>query len=102
MALPHAQVVKVRNDHHHKPTTAIAKSAGRLVVETLNVAGMMMNRRLSRPIADPGMSGFPAILDYNCVWTGGEFLNADQWFASSKLCAQYGWKKCVLELSVRE
>ena len=37
-------VVNVRSDHHHKATTAIAKSAGRVVVETLNVAGMMLNR----------------------------------------------------------
>ena len=33
----HVRAVKVRNDHRHKATTAIAKSAGR-VVETLNVA----------------------------------------------------------------
>ncbi len=35
----HARVVNVRNDNHHKATTAIAKSAGRVVVEALNVAG---------------------------------------------------------------
>ena len=38
--------------------TAIAKSGGRVVVETLNVSGMMRNRRLERAIADAGMSGF--------------------------------------------
>ena len=43
----HARVVNVRNDSHHKATAAIAKSAGR-VVETLNVAGMVCNRKLSR------------------------------------------------------
>ena len=32
----HARIVNVRNDNHHKATTAIAKSAGRVVVETLN------------------------------------------------------------------
>ena len=47
----HARIVSVRNDNHHKATTAIAKSAGRVVVETLNVAGMMMNRRLSRAMS---------------------------------------------------
>ena len=36
----HARAVNVRNDHHHKATTAIAESAGQVVVETLNVAGL--------------------------------------------------------------
>ena len=54
----HARVVNVRSDRHHKATTAIAKSAGRVVVETLNVAGMVRNRRLSRAISDAGMAGF--------------------------------------------
>ena len=40
----HARVVNVRNDNHHKATTAIAKASGCVVVETLNVAGMMMSR----------------------------------------------------------
>ena len=54
----HARVVNVRNDNRHKATTAIAKSCGRVAVETLNVSGMMLNRRLARAIADAGMSGF--------------------------------------------
>ena len=62
----HARVVNVRNDRHHKATTAIAKSAGRVVVETLNVSGMVRNRRLARAIADAGMSGFLGKLEYKC------------------------------------
>ena len=98
----HARVVNVRNDHHHKATTAIAKSAGRVVVETLNVAGMMLNRRLARAISDAGMSGFLARLEYKCLWYGAEYVKADRWFASSKLCSHCGWKKDDLTLSERE
>ena len=67
----------MRNDTQHKATTAITKSAGR-VVETLNVAGMMRNRRLSRALADAGMSGFLAKLEYQCAWYGAEYVKADR------------------------
>ena len=98
----HARVVNVRNDNHHKATTAIAKSSGRVVVETLNVAGMMRNRRLARAVVDAGMSGFLTKLEYKCGWYGAEYLKADRWFASSKLCAHCGWKNDELTLSDRE
>ena len=98
----HARVVNVRHDNHHKATTAIAKSAGRVVVETLNVAGMMMNRRLARVVADAGMSGFLTKLEYKCLWYGAEYVKADRWFASSKLCSSCGWKNGDLTLSDRE
>ena len=98
----HARVVRVRNDNHHKVTTAIAKCAGRVVVETLNVAGMMRNRKLARAVADAGMSGFLMQLEYKCSWYGAQFEKADRWFPSSKLCAQCGWHKADLGLSERK
>ena len=98
----HARIVQVRNDNHHKATTAIAKCAGRVVVETLNVSGMIRNRRLARAIADAGMSGFLTKLEYKCAWYGVEYVKADRWFASSKLCSHCGWKNEDLTLSDRE
>ena len=66
------------------------------------MAGMIRNRRLARAIADAGMSGFLVKLEYKCTWYGAEYLKADQWFASSRLCAHCGWKKADLTLSDRE
>ena len=82
----------MRNDNHHKATTAIAKSAGRVVVETLNVSGMLRNRRLARAITDAGMPGFLTKLEYKCAWYGAEYVTVYRWYASSKLCAHCGWK----------
>ena len=98
----HARTANVWNDCHHKATTAIAKSAGRVVVETLNVAGMIRNWRLSRALADAGMSGFLAKPEYKCAWYGPEFLKADRWFPFSKLCAQCSWHNGELSLSDRQ
>ena len=97
----HARIVNVRSDNHHKATTAIAKCAGRVVVETLNVSGMLRNRRLARSIADAGMSGFLAKLGYKCAWYGAELVKADRFFPSSRLCSRCGWKNEDLTLSVR-
>ena len=98
----YARVVNVRSDRHHKATTAIAKASGRVVVETLNVSEMMRNRRLARAIADAGMSGFLSKLEYKCAWYGAEYVKADRWYASSKLCAHCGWKNDDLMFSDRE
>ena len=79
----HARIVNVRNDNHHKATTVIAKASGRVVVETLNVSGMVRNRRLARAISDAGMSGFLTKLEYKCGWYGAEYVKANRWYASS-------------------
>ena len=92
----------MRNDNHHKATTAIAKSAGRVVVETLNVSGMLRNRRLARAITDAGMPGFLTKLEYKCAGYGAEYVTVYRWCASSKLCAHCGWKNDDLTLSDRE
>lgn len=63
-------MVNVYDDRHHEETAAIAKLASR-VVEALNVAGMIRNRRLARAIADAGMSGFLTKLAYKYGWYGG-------------------------------
>ncbi len=98
----HARIVNVRSDNHHKATTTIAKCTGRVVVETLNVSGMLRNRRLAGSIADAGMSGFLTKLEYKCAWYGAEFVKADRWFPSSKLCAHCGWHHGELSLSDRQ
>jgi putative transposase len=73
-----------------------------VVVETLNVSGMLRNRRLARSIADAGMTGFLVKLEYKCAWYGADFVKADRWFPSSKLCAHCGWHNGDLSLSVRQ
>ena len=58
----HVRVSYLRHDFQHKATTVIAKRYARIGVETLNVSGMIRNRRLSRAVADAGMSNFISML----------------------------------------
>ena len=95
----HARASNVRSDTHHKATTMIAKSAGRVVIEDLNVSGMMRNRRLARALADAGMAGFLGKLVYKCLWYGAEVIEVSRWFPSSRLCSGCGYKNGDLTLS---
>ena len=97
----HARASNVRSDTHHKATTMIAKSAGRVVIEDLNVSGMMRNRRLARALADAGMAGFLGKLVYKCLWYGAEVIEVSRWFPSSRLCSGCGYKNDDLTLSDR-
>ena len=97
----HARAVNVRNDTHHKATTMIAKLAGRVVIEDLNVSGMMRNRRLARALGDAGMAGFLGKLVYKCRWYGAEVIEVSRWFPSSRLCSGCGYKNDDLTLSER-
>ena len=97
----HTRVANVRSDTHHKATTMIAKSAGRVVIEDLNVSGMMKNRRLARALADAGMAGFLGKLVYKCLWYGAEVVEVSRWFPSSRLCSVCGYKNDDLTLSDR-
>ena len=76
IARQHYRIACLRRDSHHKATTAIAKRGAHVVCETLNVKGMMKNRRLARAIADAGLAEFVSMLRYKCELHGAEFEQA--------------------------
>ena len=103
----HARVRNIRNDAHHKAASAItAKPVGKVVVETLNVSGMMKNRRRSRALADASLAdaslaGFIAKLEYRCGWLGLAFEKVDRWFPSTRTCSECGAVRPNMDLSER-
>ena len=74
---------------------------GTVVVERLNVAGMVRNNRLARAIADSGMGQVRRLLGYKCPWAGGRLVEAGTFFASSKTCSGCGTVKAKLSLAER-
>ncbi|MEU5941378.1 RNA-guided endonuclease TnpB family protein [Micromonospora sp. NPDC047548] len=73
-----------------------------IVVEDLNVTGMLANRRLAKHIADAGFAEIRRHLAYKTSWNGGRLLVADRWYPSSKTCSGCGAAKAKLSLSERE
>jgi IS605 OrfB family transposase len=97
----HARVANQRRDGLHKLTTTLAGTYGTVVVEDLNVAGMLRNRRLARHLADAGFREIRRQLDYKIRWSGGTLIVADRWFPSSKTCSACQTVKPKLSLAVR-
>jgi len=72
-----------------------------VVVEQLNVAGLLRNRRLARAICDTGMAELRRLLAYKTTWYGCRLVVADRFYPSSKTCSACGWVKAKLTLAER-
>jgi len=92
----------IRSNHIYQATSMIVKTKpSRIVVEDLNVKGMMKNRHLSKAIAEQCFSMFVIILTYKCLFYGIEVVEADRFFPSSKKCSCCGEIKKDLKLKDR-
>jgi putative transposase len=97
----HYRITNVRRHFLHQVSGALVKTHDRLVIEDLNVAGMLRNHRLAQSISDAGWDEFARFLQYKQAWRGGAVVVADRWFPSSKLCAQCGIVRSDLALADR-
>jgi len=92
----------IRLNHIHQTTTEIVKTKpSKIVVEDLNVKGMMKNRHLSKAIQEQCFHKFITILEYKSKWNGIEFVKADRFYPSSKTCSCCGEIKKDLKLGDR-
>ena len=99
----HYHIAEIRKDAINKLTSSLVKNKpNKIVIEDLNVSGMLKNRKLSRAISDLGMFEIRRQLDYKCKWNGINLIIADRFFSSSKLCSNCGYKNTELTLSDRE
>ena len=95
------KIANIRKDTLHKLTTLLAKNHGVIVIEDLNVSGMMANHKLAASVADMGFFEFRRQLTYKCKLYGSSLVVVDRWFPSSKTCSNCGTKKETLSLSER-
>lgn len=92
LARMHARIANIRQNAIHQATTALAKTKPRVIVlEDLNVKGMMASRKLARAVGDVGMSEFKRQLTYKAIEHGSTVNTVSRWFPSSKTCSCCGW-----------
>ncbi len=101
LARLHARIANIRQDALHKLTSELPRRFHTIVIEDLNVRGMLANRRLARSIADMGWGEFRRQLEYKAARRGGLVVAADRFFASSRTCSACGHKLEVLPMAVR-
>ena len=91
-----------RKDFSHKLSTKLVKENDVIVVESLNLKQMSQQSKLGKSVMDLGYSQFITQLKYKCAWYGKHLIEADKWFASSKICHKCGYKYNDLALSERK
>lgn len=73
-----------------------------IIMEDLNVQGIMQNHKLAKAIQDVSLSELKNIISYKASWYGKQIIFIDRFFPSSKLCSACGYKNTLLKLSDRE
>ena len=89
LARLYARMANIRQDTTHKLTCMLSRHYSTVVVEDLNVRGMLERgkRGLARAIADMGFFEFRRQLEYKMEARGGQVIVADRYFPSSKKCS---------------
>lgn len=87
----HARLTGIRVNYIHQMTHQIVMLLPhRVVMEDLNVQGMMKNRHLSRAIQEQCFYEIIRQMQYKSEWNGIEFIQADRFYPSSKTCSHCG------------
>lgn len=98
----YARQSNIRRNYIHQTThKLVSLLPKRIVMEDLNVQGMMKNRHLSKAVQEQCFYEFIRQMEYKCAWNGIEFIKADRFYPSSKTCSGCGCIKKDLKLSDR-
>ena len=97
----HAKVADRRMNVLHKLSTRIIRENQTVVLEDLNVSGMVKNRKLSRSIADAGWRMFRTLLESKAQEHGRDLVVINRWTPTSQTCSACGYRDGRKVLSVR-
>ncbi len=101
VARAHRKVRDARRDFLHRASTRLVRENDVIVIEDLNVAGMVRNRHLARAISGCGWGEFRRQLAYKCQRYGRRLVVIDRWYPSSKTCSACGHRLAELSLGTR-
>ena len=98
----HKKLTDIRINHVHQATAAIVKTKpSKVVIEDLNVKGMMKNKHLAKAVAEEKFYEFRRQVTYKAKFLGIALVVADRFYPSSKTCSRCGYVKKDLKLKDR-
>lgn len=98
----YGRLSNIRKNYIHQTTRLLVNILPyRIVMEDLNISGMMKNKHLSKAIQEQCFYEFIRQMKYKCEEYGIEFVQVDRFYPSSKICSCCGNKKSDLKLSDR-
>jgi putative transposase len=95
------KISNIKLDYTHKLTSKIINENQVIVMEDLNVSGMMKNHKLARSIQEVSWGEVVRQLKYKAEWNDRQFIQIDRFFPSSKTCNNDGFVVDKLPLDVR-
>ena len=101
LARLYRKIKNIRLDFYHKLSTHLAKTKRVVVVESLNIEGMVQDHNLSQTISDAGWGTFLRMLEYKTTWYGSVLLRAPTFYPSTKRCSGCGYVVDEIPLSWR-
>jgi putative transposase len=98
----HNQIADTRKDFLHKLSTKIVSENQTIVLEDLNVSGMLKNRKLSRAISQQGWREFRTLGEGKSEKLNRDFHVISRWEPTSQVCSECGYKWGKLDLEIRK
>ena len=97
----HNQIADTRKDFLHKLSTKVVSENQAIILEDLNVSGMIKNRKLSRVISQQGWAEFRTLCEAKCEKFGRDYVVISRWEPTSQVCSECSFKWGKLDLKVR-
>ena len=98
----HERIANIRNNHLHQVTSKIVSENQTIVMEDLNVRGMLKNRKLAKSVADVSFYEFVRQITYKAKWYDRNLIQVDRWYPSSKTCHHCNFVNQDLTLADRD
>ena len=98
----HEKISNSRMDNLHKVSHQLVADYDKIVLEDLNVKGMVKHHKLAKHISDASWGTFVRLLEYKADWNDKQIIKINGFYPSSKTCCECGWINQDLNLSMRE
>ena len=102
LAKLHEKLNNQKENYLHQVSNQLLNENQVIVMENLNVKGMLKNHNLAKSIQELSLYHFKEILRYKSIWSDRNIVEINRFYPSSKVCSNCGYKKDDLTLKDRE